>query len=171
VHLASRATGFNALWSRKGAGFTAHANKASQQAVRADNPVAAPELVQLLNSLREHGVKIGLGTSSERNRADFILNQLKLVNFFPVIVAAEDVVEHKPSPQLFLEAARRFAVEPKQCIVVEDAPNGIKAAHRAGMKAVAYCEYHSWSDTLSEADLVVHHWRELSLDKLNELLE
>lgn len=151
------------------AAFTVRANQASQEAVLADNPIAAPELVQLLFALQQSSAKIGLGTSSEHSRADFILAQLKISQFFQIVVASEDVAEHKPSPSLFLEVARRFGVEPKYCIVIEDAPNGIEAAHRAGMKAVAYCEFHGWPDQLSEADLVVKHWRELSLVKLKLL--
>jgi beta-phosphoglucomutase family hydrolase len=64
------------------------------------------------------------------------LRALDLLEFFDVIVGAEDVERGKPHPDPFLEAARRLNVEPSQCLVFEDSPLGMEAAQRAGMLAV-----------------------------------
>ncbi|MBK8742470.1 MAG: HAD family phosphatase [Betaproteobacteria bacterium] len=58
-------------------------------------------------------------------------------DFFDTAVGAADVRHGKPEPDIFLEAARRMDVAPEQCLVFEDAPLGIEAARRAGMRAVA----------------------------------
>jgi len=57
--------------------------------------------------------------------------------FFDATVGAPDVSRGKPEPDIFLEAARRMGVAPQRCLVFEDAPLGIEAARRAGMRAIA----------------------------------
>jgi len=64
------------------------------------------------------------------------LRALDLMEYFDVIVGAEDVERGKPHPDPFLEAARRLNVEPSLCLVFEDSPLGMEAAQRAGMLAV-----------------------------------
>ena len=61
------------------------------------------------------------------------------------VVGGDEGLPGKPEPAIFLEAARRIGVAPAQCIVFEDAPLGIEAARRAGMRAVAICTTHSAS--------------------------
>ena len=58
------------------------------------------------------------------------------------IVGGDEGLPGKPQPAIFLEAARRIGVPPARCIVFEDAPFGIEAARRAGMRAVAICSTH-----------------------------
>lgn len=64
------------------------------------------------------------------------LRQVGILDWFSVVVAAEDTPRHKPEPDVFLEAARRLGVEPSVCIVYEDTDLGIEAARRAGMRWV-----------------------------------
>jgi beta-phosphoglucomutase-like phosphatase (HAD superfamily) len=54
-----------------------------------------------------------------------------------VVVARDDVRKVKPDPELFLLAASRLGVQPGACVVFEDSPNGMRAAHAAGMRCVA----------------------------------
>jgi HAD superfamily hydrolase (TIGR01509 family) len=61
------------------------------------------------------------------------LRQIGILDWFSVIVTAEDTVKHKPEPDVFLEAARRLNVKPGDCTVYEDTDLGIEAARRAGM--------------------------------------
>ena len=61
---------------------------------------------------------------------------MHLQALFPVVVTPEDVTHGKPAPDLFLLAAKKMGVAPKQCLVFEDAEPGIKAAEAAGMKWV-----------------------------------
>jgi mannitol-1-/sugar-/sorbitol-6-phosphatase len=63
-----------------------------------------------------------------------------------VLVCAEDVLHGKPSPDVYLTAAARLGVEPADCIVVEDAPAGIQAAHAAGMRVIALTTTHPRAD-------------------------
>ena len=64
------------------------------------------------------------------------LRQIGVLDWFPVIITAEDTTRHKPDPDVFLLAAERMGVPPERCVVYEDADLGIEAARRAGMRFV-----------------------------------
>ena len=83
------------------------------------------------------GLKLALGTAGDPQNIAFAIGGLELHDFFDAAVGAADVRHGKPEPDIFLEAARRIGVPPAQCLVFEDAPLGIEAARRAGMRAVA----------------------------------
>jgi beta-phosphoglucomutase-like phosphatase (HAD superfamily) len=88
---------------------------------------------------------------------------------FGAMVTGADVTRGKPDPQVFLIAAERLDVPPAQCAVVEDALHGITAAKRAGMMAIGLTgTLHR--DELSESDAVVDSLRELSSERIRELI-
>ena len=111
-----------------------------------------------------------------------ILERLQLVElaverlggeFFAATVTGRDVERGKPDPQVFLLAAERLGVAPQACLVIEDAPDGVEAAHAAGMTAVALLSTGRAAadfDDLSPA-LVVGSLRELSPELLKSLGE
>ena len=81
-------------------------------------------------------VPMAVASGSHRELVESTLAAIGIRDWFPVIVAAEDVINPKPAPDVFLEAARRLGVAPAICTVYEDADLGLEAARRAGMKAV-----------------------------------
>ena len=91
----------------------------------------------------DRGLKIGVGTAGDQHNIAFTLSNLKMRSAPHVIVGGDEGLPGKPEPAIFLEAARRLGVDPANCIVFEDAPFGIEAARRAGMRAVAVCTSHS----------------------------
>ncbi len=127
---------------------------------------ADPGLVSLLEDLKLHGIPMGVGTSSQGFRAEKILDLLKIRNYFSAVVSANDVNLHKPNPDLFLEVARRLKVDPKKCVVFEDAASGIEAAKRGGMKAIGYLREHNGESELRYADLVIRKFSEVSYDTI-----
>ena len=83
---------------------------------------------------RYHGIlPMSVGTGGAREIALQTLSIHKLDSYFPVIVFAEDVENHKPAPDTFLQCASRMGVEPEFCHVFEDGDQGIRAAESAGM--------------------------------------
>lgn len=78
-------------------------------------------------------VPMAVASGGHRHMVEMTLRHIGIVEWFPVIVGAEDTVKHKPEPDVFLEAARRLHVEPGACTVYEDTDLGIEAARRAGM--------------------------------------
>ena len=87
-------------------------------------------------------LKLALGTAGNPENIAFAISGLEMHDFFNAAVGAADVKRGKPEPDIFVEAARRLAVPPEQCVVFEDAPLGIEAALRAGMRAVALTTTH-----------------------------
>jgi len=93
-------------------------------------------LEQLVNGARARGVKLAVATSAPPLNIVFTLDELDLRARFDTVVGAADVARGKPHPDVFLKAAERLGVAPADCIVFEDAPMGVEAARRAGMRAV-----------------------------------
>lgn len=91
----------------------------------------------------QRGLKLAVATAGDKDNIAFVLERLKLAQPPQAIVGGDEGLPGKPDPALFLEAARRLGMHPAQCIVFEDAPFGIAAAGRAGMRAVAVCTGHS----------------------------
>ncbi|AXF75305.1 fructose-1-phosphate/6-phosphogluconate phosphatase [Erwinia tracheiphila] len=79
---------------------------------------------------------MAVGTGSEHAMAEGLLRHLGLLECFDVIVGADDVSQHKPSPETFLRCAKLMGVNPSRCVVFEDADFGIRAAQAAGMDVV-----------------------------------
>jgi beta-phosphoglucomutase-like phosphatase (HAD superfamily) len=89
------------------------------------------------------GLKVAVGTAGDRHDIEFAMSRLKMDPLPLAIVGGDEGFAGKPTPEIFLEAARRIGVPPERCIVFEDAPFGIEAARRGGMRAVAVCSTHS----------------------------
>jgi len=128
-----------------------------------------PGAVKLLKSLREHRFKIALASSAPIENIRLVTGSLGIDNYFHSIVTGRDVAEGKPSPQGFLLAAQKLGVEPKNCIVIEDAIAGVAASKRAGMQCVAVTNTHP-RESLAEADLIVDTLEEVTANDLEELL-
>jgi HAD superfamily hydrolase (TIGR01509 family) len=107
---------------------------------------------------------LALASSSNRPLIDLVLDVSGLGRFFRATVSSEEVARGKPAPDVFLEAARRLAVAPKRCAVVEDSANGILAGRAAGMLVVAIPNPHfpPGDEALAEADLVLRSLEELT---------
>ena len=76
-----------------------------------------------------------------RQNVDLTLMTIGLAGAFEAVITADDPVPPKPSPLIFLEAARRLAADPSACLVFEDAKSGIEAAYGAGMRVVDIREH------------------------------
>ncbi len=94
-----------------------------------------PGVLGVIEALKKRHIKIAIGSSS-RN-AKVILKRIKLFDTFDAIADGTDIKNSKPAPDVFLVAANKLGINPNDCLVVEDAEAGIKAAKRAGMFAFA----------------------------------
>ncbi len=124
-------------------------------------------ILNLIKSAKEQGIKIAVATSSMKYRAETFLELMGILDKLDTLVTADDVIKHKPNPAVFLEAAKRLQVEPKNCVVIEDAVNGIEAAKGAGMKAVAKLTQHHAREDFFEADYIFSDFKDL---KINDLI-
>ncbi len=125
-----------------------------------------PGMLALLENLRRSGLKLAMVTGSSRKSVEAVLTPAE-AEHFDVIITADDVRRPKPDPEPFLTAAEAMGVEPRRCMVVENAPFGVKAARAAGCRVVAICTTLASGD-LSDADWIVEDHQELqTLLKLN----
>jgi beta-phosphoglucomutase-like phosphatase (HAD superfamily) len=92
---------------------------------------------------RTLGVRVAVGTAGDIHNVEFALGHLKMNPPPDAIARGDEGFTGKPTPAIFLAAAQRLGVAPEHCIVFEDAPFGIEAARRAGMRAVAICTGHT----------------------------
>jgi len=91
----------------------------------------------LIDRLTQDRIPTALATSAPKLNVEHTLAELGLAQAFPIIVRGDEVARGKPAPDVFIEAARRLGVDAADCLVFEDAPMGIEAAHAAGMRVVA----------------------------------
>jgi beta-phosphoglucomutase len=99
---------------------------------------ALPGVHSFLAACKAAGKKIALATSADFRKAEGNLKEIHLpMSTFDAVVTGEDVVHKKPDPEIFLVAARKLALDPRRCLVVEDAVNGVAAARAAGSRCLA----------------------------------
>ncbi|MHC1704574.1 MAG: beta-phosphoglucomutase [Tenuifilaceae bacterium] len=123
-----------------------------------------PGVRTFIQELRKMGIRIGLGSASKN--APLILNQIEVFHLFDVIVDGSMVVNAKPDPEIFLQAAKKLGVDPKNCVVFEDAEAGIDASISAGIRCIGVGN----SDTLRKANAVIPDFNGMSVTKFFMLL-
>jgi len=121
-----------------------------------DLPVV-PGAVEAVRRLAGAGYRLAVASSSNRELIDAVLRRLELTSAFDVTVSSEEVARGKPAPDVYLETARRLGVPPGRCVAIEDSASGIRAAHSAGMRVIAYPNRHypPAADVLALADVVI----------------
>ncbi len=128
-----------------------------------------PGVADWLQRLKTSGWRQAVASSAPRLNVETIVAVLNLGEFFATLVSAEDVQRGKPEPDVFLLAAERLAVPPARCVVVEDAPAGIEAARRAGMRTIGVRSSHADLEAHT-ADYVVASLAELPDDAFERLI-
>jgi HAD superfamily hydrolase (TIGR01509 family) len=102
---------------------------------------AFPGAVALVQACRQARLKTAVASSADLIKVQANLHQIGLPpETWDAVVTAEDVTHKKPAPDIFLAAARKLAVQPAECTIVEDAVNGIQAARAAAMRCVAVAQ-------------------------------
>jgi beta-phosphoglucomutase len=123
----------------------------------------------LLDDLKRHGFRLAIGSSAPSENLDVFWERLSLADWFDARVTKEEITESKPAPQTFLKAAEKLGLEPARCAVVEDAVQGVQAAHAAGMPVVAVTTTRDRKD-LAQANRVVDSLAELMASDFLALL-
>ncbi|MEO7493730.1 MAG: HAD family phosphatase [Massilia sp.] len=98
--------------------------------------ITLPGFDELTTRAQQDGVALAVASAAPIGNIDFILDGLELRQRFDAVACAADVARGKPHPDVFLFAAERCGAAPENCIVFEDAPLGVEAARRAGMRCV-----------------------------------
>ena len=130
-----------------------------------------PGVVELVKALKRAGWKQAIGSSAPLENIRILLEVTGLAEYMDAVSSGDDVTRGKPDPQVFLIAFERLGVEPRNGVVIEDAPSGVLAARRAGAACLAVTTTQS-RETLGEAgaDLVVDSLEEVSVGTLEMLV-
>jgi beta-phosphoglucomutase len=91
---------------------------------------------EFLRAAHAQAIPLALATNAEPLNVDFVLGHADLRPLFSAIVDGSQVTHAKPHPEVFLTAAARIGVAPRNCIIFEDSPGGIQAALSAGGRVV-----------------------------------
>lgn len=141
--------------------------EAYRSKVRTNGLNLLPGAEAWLRRVRANGWKQALASSAPRPNIDVAFEVIESFGLLDAHVSAEEVAHGKPFPDVFLAAAKKLEVPIHRCIVVEDAPLGIEAARRAGMKVIGVLTTH----TELEADLVVNTLEDLDDESFLGLLQ
>ena len=152
------ATEFDRLMASKNEEYLASISNMSEKDL-------LPGVGPVLEFLKENHIPYALGSASKNSRV--ILKSLKIHESFTAIVDGNDVSKAKPDPEVFLIAAEKLGLDPKDCIVFEDAQAGIEAAKAAGMTAVGIGD----ATVLGEADYNFEDFTEITIDVLKDILK
>jgi beta-phosphoglucomutase family hydrolase len=126
--------------------------------------------VEFLEAAQSLGVKMAVATAAPEANVEFILDGLDLRKYFRAITTAADVSKGKPDPEIFLKSAEKLKIEPKNCLVFEDAIGGFEAAYRAGMKSIGIATVNTIEEILRLESVVEAHANFSNL-KPDELIE
>lgn len=125
-----------------------------REIVRTNGISPLPGVASFLKTLKKLSIPRAIASSTPRLNITTVLEIIGLTDYFDSIIAAEDVSQGKPHPEVFLKAAQSLDFPPAHCVVFEDAHVGIQAAKAAKMKVVAVTTTHH-SESLEGADWVV----------------
>jgi beta-phosphoglucomutase len=125
-----------------------------------------PGVAEWIQRFQAAGWKQAIASSAPPENVATIARVLHFNGTFEALVSGAEVQRGKPDPDIFLAAAQRLNTQPQQCLVIEDAPTGLEAAQRAGMKAIGVLNTHPHL----EADVVVRTLQDLTWEMIENLI-
>jgi len=124
----------------------------------------APACIERLSA----AYMLGIASGALKVEITSILESARLIDRFPVIVAADDVTECKPAPEPYLKAAQGLGVAPRACVAIEDSPAGLAAARAAGMRTIGLTTT-SPRHLLTDADVIFDGLHQISAETVAKL--
>ena len=125
-----------------------------------------PGVVQHIEAAKASGMKVGVASSSTREWVRGHLARLDILDRFDCMRCRDDVANVKPEPDLYLAVLECLGVPPSEAIAIEDSPNGVLAAKRAGMRCVAIPNSITARLDLGQADVLLGSLAEVTLAEL-----
>lgn len=119
-----------------------------EEALDRDGIRVKPGAVELLEYLKKRHITTAIATATDLERTEKYLTLTGLRSYFDKLISATMVKEGKPSPDIYLYACDQLGLSPEQCIAVEDSPNGVLSAYRAGCKVIMVPDQTAPDETL-----------------------
>jgi HAD superfamily hydrolase (TIGR01509 family) len=114
---------------------------------------AMPGLVEILDAFRGR-LKLAVGTGAQQEFLDIALDTLRIRPYFDVLQTADAVERGKPDPEIYILTCRRLGLPPGECVVLEDARNGVLAGKAAGCRVIAVPNDYTRGQDFSAADWI-----------------
>lgn len=129
------------------------------------NKISVKEnVIEFLEVLKDRDIKMGIGTSNTHELLKMIIEKEGIKPYFHTMRTSCEVKRGKPHPDIYLKVAEDLGVDPSECIVFEDIPEGVRAGKAAGMKVCAVYDEYSKADKpvlMAEADYYIHNYSEV----------
>ncbi len=130
-----------------------------------------PGVLELMDkAMKRKDFHLAIATSGTLEKSRAVLEAAKVPYQKMVYINGDYVKNKKPDPELFLLAAEHIGIAPANCVVIEDAPNGVQAAKAAGAKCIAVTNS-TIAENLSVADLICDSLEQIDLKTITELIE
>ena len=125
----------------------------------------------LIEDYHSHGLTLVLASSSSMPSINRIFDRFGLQSYFKDKISGADLKASKPHPEIFIKAAESTGLAKDECMVIEDATNGIEAAKSAGIFCVAFNSEHSENQDYSKADMIIDNFDSISFEKIHALFK
>lgn len=132
-----------------------------------DGPIEG--VVELIKKLNSGGKKLVLASSSTMQNIELVMEMFSISKYFSHKVSGADLLTSKPHPEIFIKAAEAVNAGVRDCLVIEDSENGVRAAKAAGMICVGYRNPNSGNQNLQQADFIIDSFAEFDLEKFDRL--
>jgi len=123
--------------------------------------------LNLIQLLKNQNIPLAVASSAENEIIEVVLDKLEVRKYMKVVYSAEYEPLGKPHPGVFITTANKIGVNPEDCLVFEDSPNGILAAKSANMKCIAVPSYKVKGDPrFNQADKIINSLKDFQLSDL-----
>lgn len=116
--------------------------------------------------LKEKNYKMIIASSSFPKIVNYIYQKFNLDNYMQGFINVKNIKDGKPNPEIFVKAAEKLDLIPKECLVIEDSMNGVLAAKKANMKCIAFNNRKDSLQNLEKADLVINKFNQKNFEKI-----
>ncbi len=128
--------------------------------------ILMPGALETIRQAKARDLKIAIASGSAQDILDAIVKHQGVNRYFDCIISSDKVAHGKPAPDVYLYVASLLGIRTRECAVLEDAENGVKAAKAAGMKCIAVPNKHTAKQDFSMADEVISSLKEFNMEKL-----
>ena len=127
-------------------------------------------LEAFIADLHRNGVKTAVVTSSNKPKMESVFRaRPEFKDLFDAILTSEDFAESKPSPDCYLRGAKRFGVDPSECVVLEDSFNGLRSGRAAGMFVIGLTTTNKQEDIVPLSNIQIADYQDINYNKLKRL--
>ena len=131
--------------------------------LREHNVMPIPGVVSLIEDIHKASCPMILASSASAENIDIVLSKFGIAHYFKFRISGANLKHSKPHPEIFLTSASITNTKPKNCLVIEDSENGVKAAKSAGMKCIGFKNHNSGGQDLSQADIVIESFENIDI--------